>query len=85
MNISFKGGTLNDDNTLIAFEGTVAELRELVKSLGPTSKEQLDAECLSIARQGDKIAAIKLYRNKTGSTLLDAKNYVEALCARGAP
>jgi len=38
-------------------------------------------EILSLMRQGQKIAAIKLYREKTGVGLKEAKDFIEALAA----
>ena len=39
----------------------------------------LEAEVLGLLRSQGKIAAIKLYRMKTDTTLLQAKNFVEQL------
>jgi ATP-dependent Clp protease ATP-binding subunit ClpC len=36
-------------------------------------------DVLDLARRGEKIAAIKLYRDRTGTGLLEAKNYVDSL------
>ena len=45
-----------------------------------------NAEILELLRAGQKIRAIKLYRERTGSGLADAKNAVEALArAEGLP
>jgi ribosomal protein L7/L12 len=45
-----------------------------------------DAEILELVRAGQKIRAIKLYRDKTGAGLADAKNAVEAMArAHGLP
>jgi large subunit ribosomal protein L7/L12 len=45
-----------------------------------------DAEILELMRAGHKIRAIKLYRDKTGAGLADAKNAVEAMArAHGLP
>ena len=38
-------------------------------------------EILSLLRQGQKIGAIKLYREKTGVGLKEAKDFIEALAA----
>lgn len=40
-----------------------------------------EQEIVSLLKNGKKIAAIKLYREKTGSGLADAKNAVEALAS----
>jgi large subunit ribosomal protein L7/L12 len=45
-----------------------------------------DPEILNLLRAGQKIRAIKLYREKTGVGLAEAKNAVEALArAQGIP
>ena len=45
-----------------------------------------DSEILELMRAGQKIRAIKVYRDKTGSGLADAKNAVEAMArAHGLP
>jgi large subunit ribosomal protein L7/L12 len=46
-------------------------------SMGPPSQLVTD-----LMRQGRKIEAIKLYRQQTGTSLVDAKNAVEALESR---
>lgn len=37
---------------------------------------------MALLRQGQKIAAIKVYREQTGSGLKEAKDFVEALAAK---
>jgi ribosomal protein L7/L12 len=46
------------------------------------SRNSLDAECLRLYNEKQAIKAIKLYREITGSTLKDAKDYVEALAGK---
>ena len=41
--------------------------------------EGLEKELLLLLEQGNKIAAIKAYRTRTGSSLKEAKDAVEAL------
>jgi ribosomal protein L7/L12 len=41
-----------------------------------------DADILDLLRAGQKIRAIKLYRDKTGAGLVDAKNAVETLARK---
>jgi len=41
-----------------------------------------EAEVLRLLRQGEKIKAVKLYRNRTGSTLFDSKQTVEEIAER---
>jgi ribosomal protein L7/L12 len=49
-----------------------------------TSNDDFEAQIVSLARQGQLITAVKLYRERTGSGLAEAKAAVEALAA-GAP
>lgn len=41
-----------------------------------------EAEVLQLMRQGEKINAVRLYRDRTGSTLFDAKQAVEEMAER---
>ena len=41
-----------------------------------------EAEVLRLLRQGEKIKAVKLYRNRTDATLFDSKQAVEAMAER---
>jgi ribosomal protein L7/L12 len=53
---------------------------------GPRESSGADADVLDLLRAEQKIRAIKLYRDKTGVGLADAKNAVEALArANGLP
>ena len=56
------------------------------RSLAHTSvgSERDDPEILEALRQGNKILAIKRYRQLTGAGLKEAKDAVEAMQARGA-
>ena len=45
----------------------------------PESNEQLIDEVCDLAQSGQKIEAIKLYRQNTGAGLVEAKEAVEAL------
>ena len=51
----------------------------LLKKLGVNPDEEVDAEVLSLARAGEKIKAIKRYRELSGAGLAEAKDYVERL------
>ncbi len=52
----------------------------------PRESSGADADVLDLLRAGQKIRAIKLYRDKTGVGLAEAKNAVEALArANGLP
>jgi ribosomal protein L7/L12 len=48
----------------------------------PSTPSAADSEVLSLLRQGKKIAAIKLYREKSGVGLAAAKAAVEAIAAQ---
>lgn len=47
-------------------------------------KHRLDKELRELLKEGWKVNAIKLHRERTGSTLKDAKDYVDALQERMA-
>ena len=47
----------------------------------PSQSNDLEEEIVSLVREGQKIAAIKLYREQTGTGLAEAKNAVESLAA----
>ena len=46
---------------------------------GSSSGSGLDVELLACINRGEKLAAIKLYKDKTGTDLKSAKDYVDAL------
>jgi ribosomal protein L7/L12 len=48
----------------------------------PVPDDEMEAELLRLLEAGDKIEACKLYRNRTGVQLIEAKQAVEALAAR---
>jgi ribosomal protein L7/L12 len=50
------------------------EASEVCKDLAATK-----AECASIARAGNRVDAVKLYRNKTGLSLRESLQVVESL------
>jgi ribosomal protein L7/L12 len=62
-------------NQHISKEGHIDEPR--LPELGPS--EQLIDEVCDLAQSGQKIEAIKLYRQNTGAGLVEAKEAVEAL------
>jgi hypothetical protein len=51
----------------------------VLKQLGIDPYEGLDKQLVDLARGGQKIEAIKLYRAQTGVGLKEAKDYVERL------
>ena len=63
-------------------EQTVASASSAQQSSEPASQpNDFEGQIVSLVRQGQKIAAIKLYREQTGSGLAEAKNAVELLAA----
>jgi ribosomal protein L7/L12 len=68
---------------------SVAESPEGAAAEGSGPEDELESEVLSLMRQGQKIQAVKLYREKTGvgdCSLKDAKEAVEAMAqAHGVP
>ena len=60
-----------------------AKLSFLYRSLGVTAQEAPDWRAspalLELVKKGDKIAAIKAFREETGASLKDAKGFVESL------
>ncbi len=63
-------------------EQAVASTSPGKQSGEPASQpNDFEKEIVSLVRQGQKIAAIKLYREQTGSGLAEAKNAVESLAA----
>ena len=51
----------------------------LLKKLEVDPDADVDAEVLALARSGEKIKAIKRYRDLTGTGLKEAKEFVERL------
>lgn len=49
-----------------------------------TGQDELEEEIREVMRQGKKIAAIKLYRARTGVSLMDAKEAMDAFCRSGS-
>jgi ribosomal protein L7/L12 len=68
----------------------LAEAKQAVESMqagaGPPSPSDiggdLEAELLRLLGRGDKLEAVKLYRDRKGTSLLEAKQAVESLAAR---
>ncbi|MDD8013529.1 MAG: hypothetical protein PHX05_08640 [Acidobacteriota bacterium] len=60
-----------------------AQLGFLFRSLGITAGEapagRASAAVMDLAAKGDKIAAIKAFREETGASLKDAKEFIESL------
>jgi len=64
-------------------DGALEQLAQRIRVvLGGTPQPPLGDDVAALVAQGRKIAAIKLVRERTGASLLDAKNEVDALEAR---
>ncbi len=67
----------------IRLEKLESQLSFLYRSLGITTQEvpnwQASSALLELVRKGDKIAAIKAFREETGASLKDAKDFIESL------
>ncbi|MFO1095534.1 MAG: hypothetical protein U0992_19860 [Planctomycetaceae bacterium] len=59
-----------------------ASLQAAAAGPSPTAEGSLDAQVLTIAGTGGKIAAIKWYREQTGKDLKSSKDFVEELMRR---
>jgi ribosomal protein L7/L12 len=59
-----------------------AQVRMLLERAGLPAEPAVDSQILALLREGQKIQAIKLYRENTGKGLREAKDAVEAI-ARG--
>jgi Ribosomal protein L7/L12 C-terminal domain len=51
----------------------------ILSHLGLDPHEGLDGKIVELVKSGQKIQAIKLYREQTGAGLKDARDYVEGL------
>ncbi|MCU0276570.1 MAG: ribosomal protein L7/L12 [Acidobacteria bacterium] len=64
-------------------EKVEAQLGFLFRSMGITAGQappgHASAAVLEMAARGDKIAAIKAFREETGASLKDAKEFIESL------
>jgi ribosomal protein L7/L12 len=58
------------------------KLDAITAHLGISVQHPEPSEVLRLILAGQKIAAIKVYREETGASLLDAKNAVEAITAQ---
>jgi ribosomal protein L7/L12 len=79
---------MTDNNREIAeikarLETIETQLRFLFRRLGITTREapagRASAAVLDLAARGDRIAAIRAFREETGASLKDAKKFVESL------
>lgn len=67
----------NRDNARLA--RIERKLDVVLKQLGVDATTDVDPRVLELARSGQKIEAIKLYRTQTGAGLKEAKDFVESL------
>ena len=51
----------------------------ILKHLGIAPNQGVDEKIMELIKAGEKIQAIKLYREQTGAGLKEAKDYVESL------
>jgi ribosomal L7/L12-like protein len=51
----------------------------ILKHLGIDPNQEVNLEIMELMKAGQKIQAIKLYRQQTGAGLKEAKDYVESL------
>ena len=66
-----------------AVEKMEAQLGFLYRSLGIATQEapgwKASPELIELVRKGDKLAAIKAFREESGASLKDAKEFIESL------
>ena len=56
-----------------------AQMRKLNRQAGVEDEPPIDKEIYALARSGKTIAAIKLYREKTGEGLKESKDVIDAI------
>ncbi len=76
----FGSGSSQDSHRLRAIE---KKLDLIMANLGITFEGPADDEVLEMARRGDKIGAIKMYRERTGAGLKEAKDAIDEACRTG--
>ena len=64
---------------MMKLEATKRSLDRIVKHLNLDTSQILDEELKELIKQRRKIEAVRLYREKTGKSLKEASEYVEAL------
>ena len=64
---------------IAALERKVSALYEHLGVAEPQGMEGVSPEVLDAVRSGDSIGAIKLYREQTGASLAEAKEFVERI------
>ncbi len=67
----------------IRLEKLESQMAFLQRSLGITTNEapgwKASPEIIEMVQKGDTIAAIKAFREQTGASLKDAKNFIESI------
>lgn len=81
-------GEMSDSNQEIEkikmrLEKLESQMTFLQRSLGITTNDapawKASPEIIELIRRGDKIEAIKAFREQTGASLKDAKNFIESI------
>ena len=83
---------MNEQNQLAVRAARATRIKELRAELAELLFEEaqevckemtsLEAECIQLVEDGRLIDAVKLYRHKTGLTLMESKDMVEGLQRR---
>lgn len=67
----------------IRLEKLESQMTFLQRSLGITTNDapgwKASPEIIELIRRGEKIEAIKAFREQTGASLKDAKNFIESI------
>mgnify|MGYP000883517034 CR=1 FL=1 len=69
----------SDNGTAARLAAIERKLDAIMNQLGINYPEGADDEVAALAKAGQVIEAIKLYRKKTGASLSDAKAFVDSL------
>jgi len=75
LSMLFRGGA-SEPSRLHAVD---RKLNLILANLGIDPNEGMDQQIIELVRSGQKIQAIKLYREQTGAGLKESKDYVEGL------
>jgi hypothetical protein len=75
LSMLFRGGA-SEPSRLPAID---RKLNLILANLGIDPYEGMDQQIVELLRSGQKIQAIKLYREQTGAGLKESKDYVEGL------
>ena len=71
------------ENIKMRLEKLESQMTFLQRSLGITSNDapawKASPEIIDLIKRGEKIAAIKTFREQTGASLKDAKNFIESI------